>query len=104
MGSPGGDPSARHHAIAWARSLRLRERSKKPRLDAKASDRLSRRVKRLVCSERWELDVRCMVTEGFIGHRQEAEDQATELEKASVYPPGGEATGMVRCAECGHLC
>lgn len=68
-------------------------------LDLDALRHLRNRVLRVVCSEPWAEHCISEVVRGRV-HRKE--DQAKELRRKGVYPPGGNATGMVRCTDCGH--
>ncbi len=61
--------------------------------------RLRKKIDRVSCSWRWSEDLEELITAGEVSYK---DDQAKELKRVGVYPPGGQRTRMRRCAGCGH--
>src|SRR5687768_9658428 len=78
---------------------RPRRRRAPLNLDTRASERLSNRIYRVVCSDPWHWHCKSLILAGNVALK---DDQAKELRRTGHYPPGGLATRMEQCSRCGH--
>lgn len=77
-------------------------RARKPlNLSSWEHERLNNKIYRVVCSYTWYRHCKGLITSGVVAYK---DDQAKELRRAGVYPPGGYLTGMEKCTCCGHWC
>jgi len=93
---PRAERSARH-----AHGRRRRKAPKPIELDDLASTHLSNKIRRVVCSDPWHWHCKGLILAGEVALK---DDQAKELRRLGVYPPGGVFTGMEKCSACGHWC
>jgi hypothetical protein len=77
----------------------VRSGSARGEMDLDALRLLRNKVLRVVCSEPWGEHCVGEVVRGRVARK---DDQAKELRRKGVYPPGGLLTGMVRCSCCRH--
>jgi hypothetical protein len=81
------------------RSVRADGAARAGEMDLDALRHLRNKVLRVVCSEPWGEHCIGEVVHGRVARK---DDQAKELRRKGVYPPGGLMTGMVRCCRCQH--
>src|SRR5687768_10706547 len=92
-------------AIVPARRRRRRgpraTRDRKPlELTYWEDERLNNKINRVVCSEPWYRHCKQAIQSGEVAYK---DDQAKELRRRGVYPPGGVLTRMEKCTACGHF-
>lgn len=68
-------------------------------LDTAEMVALGNKVRRVTCSEPWYRHCVRAVVRGDVAYKP---DQAKELRRKRVYPPGGGESAMVRCCFCRH--
>lgn len=61
--------------------------------------RLHNAIGAVVCSETWHADCYAAVVNGHVEHKAQ---QARELNRVGLYPPGGDDSLMLRCDDCGQ--
>ena len=71
-----------------------------PDLEDREKQLLEDKIGRVACSEPWRRQLYDQVMAGEVKYKEQ--DQAKELRRVGLYPPGGVGTRMKRCDCCGR--